>query len=239
MTLDIDSRVAPPTQLREEALAVTTVLQRLDRLAQSTTAEANTIRHRFEQSAGRLSILGSMLSAEAAAEQLGSRAIQTAELLTREVAAISAIRRDFLTTQLRLANDLATLQRPGGLLDLAHPYSHELDGLSRALHPLQERVERISSVVTDPLRRATATLDHLGVRIVLGATDVGEGAAGRVAQYGHRLKELARRFAELIGAIDTYQQGMLAALAAQQHDLAEARHEVSQKAWGPEGERGH
>ncbi|HWE62985.1 MAG TPA: hypothetical protein VHB98_14825 [Chloroflexota bacterium] len=208
-----------PALSAEDELALGSAMQRLTRLAQQSNRETETINQLFTQAAGRLSILGSMVSAEAAAGQIGSRALHTAEGITREVMSVSAIRRTCQTVQLHLAQELAALERPGSTIDLAFPYRSTRHGLSVALRDLQPRVETIGPLVSDPLHRCATTLDHLGVRIALGATDVDGSAATRVAHYSRRLKDLARLFFQLVGAIESYQQGLLATLIGMQREL--------------------
>lgn len=195
-----EPKIVPPEQARA----------RLDRLGQSTAADATLIAQSFAQAAGRLTILSGMLSEEAAAGLIGARAMQTQQQIATALTSVARVRRTFLTEQGSLLEVFAAPRVP----DTA-----PAQVILTALAVIEDRVLACTGTVREPLRRAAADLDHQGVRIVLGATDVSGAAAARIAVYGRRLKELARLFGDLGGAIEIYQQGVLGGVGRLRRDL--------------------
>ena len=190
---------------------------RLQRLIATVRNDTAAIDHLFIGAVGRLTILGHGLAAEAAGGQLGYRATLAQEPLFREVGAVTQVHRAYLTERDTLDLELAILSRRGDTHDVS-PLTP--DRLLAALDGLEERTLALSGSVQEPLTRTASTLGNLGIRVILGATDVSGPAAGRIALYGRRLKELGSLFTDLAGAITNVQQGILGGLGGLRGDLA-------------------
>lgn len=195
---------------------------RLERITATAASDVASTSYLFGQAAGRLSILASLLSAESASGAIGTRAASTYDQVSAASGTVASVRKTFMIEGAQLGAMLAALQRPGGVIDLSNPYRPSLDTLLEGTLAAEVRVLVAPTVVQTPLRRAINLLENSGVRIVLGATDVGISEVARAALYGRRLKELARLFQGVVGAIDTYHQGILASLAALRRDLEQA-----------------
>lgn len=195
---------------------------RLERLTATAASDVASTTYLLGQAAGRLAILAASLSAESASGAIGIRAASTYDQVSAAAAAVASLRKVFMIEGARVEGMLAALQRPGGMIDLRDPYRPPLDTLLEGAANAEARVLAAPALLQTPLRRVVGVLDHAGVRIVLGATDVGTSEAARAALYGRRLKELARLFQDVAGAIDTYHQGILAGLAALRRELEQA-----------------
>jgi len=206
----------------EPAKALQASLARLERLTATAASDVASTTYLFGQAAGRLSILAASLSAESASGAIGARAASTYDQVFAASGAVAGLRTTFMIEAARVEAMLAALQRPGGMIDLRDPYRPPLDTLLEGASDAEARVLAAPALLQTPLRRVVGVLDHAGVRIVLGATDVGTVEAARAALYGWRLKELARLFQDVAGAIDTYHQGILAGMAALRRELEQA-----------------
>lgn len=153
------------------------------------------------------------MAEEAADGAIGARALWVTAPLRAEVDTASGIWQLFALEQSLLLEGLGSLVRLDSPVAVAASWPLE------ALGAAERRVLALSGGVQDPLRRSAARLGNLGVRIVLGATDVqGQGAA-RIAQYGRRLKELSHLFSQLAGAVERFQQGVLGSVSALRREL--------------------
>ena len=217
-----DSTLLAGGQRADPNQAFQTSRARLERLGATAASDVASTTYLYGQAAGRLSILASSLSAESASGAIGARADSTYDQVSAASGTVASLRKAFLIEGARVEAMLAALQRPGGMIDLRDPYRPPLDTLLAGVVEAEERVLAAPAVLQTPLRRVVNILDHAGVRIVLGATDIGTTEAARAALYGRRLKELGRLFQDVAGAIDTYHQGILAGLAALRRDLEQA-----------------